>query len=123
MSIRTELDNLQKNDVYSMLLFVLYQLSEDPEYSTLSELAYILDKDSLFKLCEYYGGLTIKLPTLKELDCIVCAMLMYKRINIDGVSFSSAEKKIDTVLNSRCKVVDTYKRICDIMKDFSFQKR
>ena len=46
-NIQASLDNLNMVDIYSMMLFALYKLNNVPEYSTLSELVYILDKDSL----------------------------------------------------------------------------
>ena len=67
MKIKTELENLKEKDIYSLMLFALYKAQEIPEYASLSQLAYILDKDNLLKLCEFYGGLTIKIPTVKEL--------------------------------------------------------
>ena len=64
MTIKEELNQLKETDVYSMLLFVLYKMRGIEEYSILSELAYILDKKNLLNLCEYFGGLTIKIPTI-----------------------------------------------------------
>ena len=57
-------------DVYSLMLFAMFKLRDIPEYASLSEMVYILDKDSLLKLCEYFGGLTIKIPTIEELESI-----------------------------------------------------
>ena len=37
------LEELDKRDIYSLILLILYRLKEIPEYSTLSELVYILD--------------------------------------------------------------------------------
>jgi hypothetical protein len=48
-----------------------------PDYMVLSELVYVLDKDNLLKLCEYFGGSTIKIPTIKELESIVYSLLLY----------------------------------------------
>ena len=61
MNIKTELDKLTTSDIYSLMLFALYKSNELPEYSTLSQLAYILDKEHLLQLCEVFGGLTINL--------------------------------------------------------------
>ena len=56
------LNNLKEQDWYSMALFCLYKLIEVPEYSSLGELPYVLDKENLLNLCEYFGGQTIKIP-------------------------------------------------------------
>jgi hypothetical protein len=71
MSIKTELNNLKNMDIYSLLLFTLYQCRKSDEYSSLSELAYILDKQNLLNLCEYFGGLTIQIPTIDELESLL----------------------------------------------------
>ena len=70
MKIKEELAKLKDIDVYSLMLFAMFKLRDIPEYASLSEMVYILDKDSLLKLCEYFGGLTIKIPTIEELESI-----------------------------------------------------
>jgi hypothetical protein len=67
MSIKEELNQLRTNDTYSLILFVLYKLRNVPEYSGVSELAYVLDESNFLNLCEYFGGLTITIPTVKEI--------------------------------------------------------
>ena len=78
MKIKTELENLTKSDIYSLIFFALYKCNESPEYSAISELAYILDKESLLKMCEYYGGLTIRIPTIDELERFLNALLVFQ---------------------------------------------
>ena len=51
MAIKQELNKLKEMDVWSLMLFVLYNYQNIPEYSSISELAYILDKKNLLKLC------------------------------------------------------------------------
>ena len=83
-TIRKELDNLKMTDTFSLILFVLYKIRDVEEYSTISELAYILDKDALLDLCEYFGGMSIKIPSIDELESIINSLLLYQYINIDG---------------------------------------
>lgn len=83
MNIKTELDALTSSDIYSLMLFALYKSSDLPEYSTLSQLSYILDKESLLKLCEYYGGLTIKIPTIGDFEKLLNALLVYQQVDIE----------------------------------------
>ena len=68
MTLRNELNKLTDSDIYSLILFALYKMNETNEYSSLSELSYLLDKESLLKLCEFYGGTTIRIPTINELE-------------------------------------------------------
>ena len=82
MSIKEELNKLRTNDTYSLILFVLYKLRDIPEYSGVSELAYTLDENNFLNLCEYFGGLTITIPTIKEIRDIVDALLLYQYVDI-----------------------------------------
>ena len=58
------LNSLNKTDIYSLMLFTLYKLHDDPEYTTLTELIYLLDRDSLAKFFKMYEGMTIKVPKI-----------------------------------------------------------
>jgi hypothetical protein len=114
MSIRKELDNLTTSDIYSLMLFVLYKSTEIPEYSSLSQLAYILDKDSLLKLCEFYGGLTIKIPTIDQLENLMQGLLMFQLVDLDKEDFETVVDRFDK------KTVETYNHIKEILKNYSF---
>lgn len=62
---------LKDRDVYSILCSLLFDIRNVPQYSTLSELCYILDVDSFLNLIQYMEGKTIKIPTKQEFaDCI-----------------------------------------------------
>lgn len=87
---KTELDNLRTKDIYSLILFALFKLKDLPEYSALSELAYVLDKENLLKLCEFFGGMTITIPTMQELESIVYSLVLYQYVNIDGMEYNDA---------------------------------
>ena len=54
--VRTALDSLDKDDIYSLMLFALYKLRDMPEYLALSELCYVLDGSNLPKFLTYFGG-------------------------------------------------------------------
>ena len=64
------LNALDKTDIYSLMLFTLYKIQDLPQYSTLSELCYILDSSNLVKFLSYYGGMTITIPKLKDLRLV-----------------------------------------------------
>lgn len=118
-TIRKELDNLKMTDTFSLILFALYKIRDVDEYSTLSELAYILDKDSLLNLCEYFGGLTIRIPTIEEIDSIVNSLLLYQYINIDGYSYKEAVNKIGFESFQLRKIKKDYNNICSILNNYS----
>ena len=119
--IKTELLTLKEADAWSLVLFSLYKLINIPEYSSLSELAYLLDKDSMLKLCEYFGGQTIKIPTIDELEMLVKALLLYQYTAVDGLAYDDALKLVNT---NKTKALKTfYTQICDIMSQYSFSSR
>lgn len=121
MKIKQEVLNLKQTDIYSLLLFVLFKLRDVPEYSTLSELAYVLNKDNLLKLCEYFGGLTIKIPTIDELESMVYSLTLYQYINIENKSMQEALKLIGKPANVDINIVkNDYLKIVEIMQEFSF---
>lgn len=118
-TLRKELDNLKMTDTFSLILFVLYKIRDVEEYSTISELAYILDKDSLLNLCEYFGGITIKIPTIDELESIINSLLLYQYINIDGCSYDEAIEKIGFDSFQLRKIKKDYNNICSILSEYS----
>lgn len=118
------LDTLEVEDVYSMMLFGLFKIGEIPEYSSISELAYLLPGKSLFKLMEFYGGTTIRIPTFAEFKVVINALLLYQYINIQKIPFSKAitllEESPDLPIP---EVKSCYAKIVDILDQYEFPKR
>ncbi len=122
MKIKEELAKLKDVDVYSLVLFAMFKLRDVPEYSSLSELVYILDKDSLLKLCEYFGGLTLKIPTIDELESIIYSLVLYQFVNIDGIEYDEAVKIIGHKSTKLRQVKADYVKICDILEKYDFSR-
>lgn len=123
MSIKKNILKLKQSDIYTLMLFVLFRVRELPEYSTLSEMAYILDKDSLLKLCEYFGGMTIQIPTINELQSILYSLTLYQYINVENIPYELAIEKIGQPAGLNIKQIKAdYIKICDIMKDVSISE-
>ena len=94
------LNMLNEEDILNDVLYLIYKLNDDPKYSVLSELIYILGKDSLFKLCSILGGCEIKIPTLFDLKLFIGALYVYSAMHNDGTTFEDAFKvlNLDTSL-------------------------
>lgn len=120
--IKEDLNKLKESDIYSMALFILYNLTSIPEYSALGELPYLLDKDTLLKFCKYYGGLTIKVPTIQELETIMHTLLIYEDVNISKHSLESSLKKYGQEVSNK-KLLGVYKRICEVLDKYEFKPR
>lgn len=115
------LNALSKTDVYSILLFTLYKMQDLPEYSTLSELCYILDSDNLTKFLSYYGGMTIKIPTLKDFRLIVQTLLLYQYVNVEGGDFNEALKVVADEF-PQDKILEVYTKLSDIIDNYEFRR-
>ena len=123
MKIKETLSKLKDTDVYSLILFALYKLKDTPEYSTLSELVYVLDKENLLKLCEYFGGLTIKIPTIEEIELLTYALVLYQWVNIDGVPYEMASAQFGEIPFSLQEVRNAYTQICNVINNYQFNSR
>lgn len=120
MTIKEELNQLKETDVYSMLLFILYKIKDIDEYSTLSELAYVLDRQNLLNLCEYFGGITLTIPTIDELESLLNSLLLYQYIEFDGLSYDEAISKIGFDSADLRQVKKEYLKINKILENYSF---
>lgn len=122
-NIVKSLNELNEKDIYSMMLFALYKLSEDPQYSTLCEMIYLVDKDSLMKLLSVFEGLTVKVPKVSELKTLVSAMDLYRRINIDGSDYAEAYKAVKTDDVAEDEVKAAYAKMCDVLAKYDFSRK
>lgn len=122
VKIKEELEKLKSVDIYSLIMFAMFKLKDIPEYSTLSELVYILDKNNLLKLCEYFGGLTIQIPTIEDLEYIVYGLLVYQYVNIDNIEYEKAMKQISTRAKDLKKVKHTYNKLVEILNEYNFSR-
>lgn len=118
--IKDDLAVLGTSDTYSMAMFMLYKLIEDPEYSAISELPYILDKDNLLSLCTYFGGKTIKIPTLSELSSILHIILIYQYVHVNKMGFEDAVKLAGYTNVDLRKVKHIYNKLSKVLENYDF---
>lgn len=123
MTIKEELQKLHEPDIWSLLLFVLFKIKDVPEYSGISELAYILDRKNLLKLCEYFGGTTITVPTIEELETLVYGLLLYQYINIESISEEDAIVMISREGLNIKNVRTAYSKIKDTLQNYELTAR
>lgn len=115
--LKTKLDNLKMDDVYSLILFALFRLKDDAKYSALSELAYILDRKSLINLLQYYGGLTIKIPTEEEFKNILDGLIIYQRCTLDDEEYKDVIKELNIPGYRLQAVKDIYLKLDELLHD------
>ena len=115
------INKLNTKDTYSLMLFVLYNMHDIPEYSTLSELCYILDNNNLTKLLSYYGGMTIKIPTLRDMRLLVKTLTLYQYVNVEAQDFEQAlNAVVETSDFTAEEIKKTYGYILDVTSKYDF---
>lgn len=117
---KKSLNNLKDTDVYSLSMFVLYKLIDIPEYSITGELPYVLDKKNLMDFCTYFGGRTIKVPTIQELHSIMYLLLLYQYTKIEGKSYDEAINLIGYKSSELRSVKTAYNKICEVLDKYNF---
>ena len=120
---KTELNKLTKPDLMSFMLFALYKIKEVPKFSAISELAYVLDLNNLLKLCEYFGGTTIQIPTIIELESLVRAFLLYQYVDIGGMSYSDAIKLLKYDSQEYSIIKQDYLQLKEFLNDYQTSPR
>lgn len=120
MKIKEELKKLNTPDIYSLVLFSMYKLNGDPKYSTLSQLPYLLDRKSMLNLLQYYGGLTINIPTIRELETLVYALSLHEKVCFEGATFESALNSLGHDKNDEGNIVEAYEHIQEVLEGYSF---
>lgn len=121
--ITDNLKRLNTLDIYSTLLFVLFKTQSIPSQSTLSELVYILDKNSLLKLCEFYGGQTITIPTIEDLEILTYCLIVYNDVELEKQDFEKVLKKLPVEAHILKQVRAKYAEVARIMDEYEFFQR
>lgn len=122
-NIIKSLNILSQKDVYSLMLFVLYCLNETDEYSTLSELAYAMDKESLLNVLSLFGGMTIRIPTTSELMTVTEALTVYERCDLSGMTLEDAINDTITPDVNIKELTKAYEKVVEVMKNYDFEPR
>ena len=120
--IKEDLDKLSTEDIYSLVLFAILQLKTSPEYAVLSELIYSLDRDSLLNLCKQFGGITITIPTLDELNAVIDALLLYVYVNLEHKPVEYGLALLDVDAQTSKEVIKIYSKINDVISGFDFRR-
>lgn len=119
MRVKEEFLNLKEVNLYPLLMFALYRIKDIPEYMEISRLSFILEKEDLLKLCKFFGGMTISIPTLEELERTLSILLLYEYVNIEKMDFIEACNLIG--ISEDIRVIKTeYTKVCDILNKYDF---
>lgn len=116
--ITKDLNTLRDDDLITILLYCLYKFTDDPDYATISELAYTLDKDNFYKMCATFGGTTLRIPTLDEYRMLVKVMLIFQYVNADGLSFVEACEKADVQNMDLDEISNLYSLMSEVLDSY-----
>lgn len=105
------------------MLFVLYNFQNIPEYSAISELAYVLDQKNFLRLCEYFGGQTIKIPTIDQMEETIYAMLLYQYIDVEKIAEPEAVSLLQLEKSKEKAVKNCYKSLKYILANYNITPR
>lgn len=121
MKIENEIGKLKEQDIYSIVLFSLCQLIDVPEYTVISELPFVLDRENMLRLCEYFGGMTIRIPTTLELERLIYALLLYQKVNLEGMDIDEVIRELKSRNSSLPQDIRAeYRTICEVLNTYSF---
>lgn len=81
---------LDQEDTYSMALMLLYASSDNPQYTIINELAYLLDHDSFVNFIKYFEGQTIKIPTFNEIIDALNLLLLFQYYKVENKSWKDS---------------------------------
>ena len=123
MMISENLKKLNTTDIYSMLLFAVFNIQQIPGYSVLSELVYILDKNNLLKLCEYFGGQTITIPTIDELEILIYCLIVYNDVVIEKKDFEKVIKSLPVESHVLKQIKEKYFELKEVLDSYEFIQR
>lgn len=116
-----DLSKFTKEDTYSLCMFSLYKLIDDPKYSSISELPYILDEKNFLNLCKYFGGTTIKVPTVDEVYSLMNVLLLYDYVHTQKINFEEAFRKINWGNSSLSDVKKIYNSLSKVLDNYEFK--
>lgn len=116
------LEELDKQDIYSLILFTLYKLKDVDEYSVLSELVYILDEKSFSRFLSYFEGQTIKIPKIQDLKNIVNALLFYERKSNTQLTDDEIMFDLNIPEKEKPELYKTLNLISEIIKEYDFKR-
>lgn len=118
MMINIDISNLKDEDTYSLILSLLYSLKDckKSNYSTISELSFILDKDNFLKFIQYYGGQTITIPTIDDIQRVMRTLLLYQYYKIDNKSWDESMQLAGIPADEGYKANLNLNKFCDMLK-------
>ncbi len=123
MSNLDDMKFFTREDDYALALYVIYLLSDNPKYSTLSELSFLLDNDSLKNFLKYYGGTTITVPTVSRVNLELRCIMYYQYVELEGLSRDEAISKAGLQDVSNNIISSRYRMISNVLEKYNLGRK
>lgn len=107
----SSIKNLNEEDFINEILYLIYKFNDNPKYSGISELIYVLGKDDLLKLCSVFGGCDLRIPTLLELKLFIGGFYVYYAMHTTNCDFESAFKELNLDNSLKKQIYSVYMAI------------
>ena len=117
------LEQLDIKDIYSLILFALYRLKDDPKYSTLGELIYLLDNESFARFINFFGGTTLSVPTIDEIRGVLNAIVFYERQVNTNLSETDILKELGIVTPAaKAEMYKALETVAELLQEYDFKR-
>lgn len=118
--IKERLSAMDQRDTWGLILFALYRLRNDPEWLTLSELAYVMDSKALVKFLRRFEGLTITIPPARDLQLLIKAFTLYRLVDFEGCPMDKALRELNKGDWTNEDIQKAYIQIKEITRNYDF---
>lgn len=119
----TKYASLREDDVYSLVMFALYKMRDNPQFLPMSELIYAMDKENFLRLVETFGGATIRIPTIDEVETTILALLIFQRVDLNGEKYTKVIEDITKKTDDIEAVTECYFDLRDVLRGYEFVRR
>lgn len=86
---------LGEEETFLLSLILLAHMHEDGKYKNLSELIFLFDNYKGFKqFIKFYEGMSIDVPTVKELKQCLRLLALFQKVKVDGKDFDSSYEQL-----------------------------
>lgn len=100
---------LGEEETFMLSLILLAHMHEDDKYKNLSELIFLFDNYKGFKqFIKYYEGMTIQVPTIKELKQSLRLLALFQKVMVDKKDFDQAYEAL------KIKDLGLTKQYCEV---------
>ena len=86
--------SLDKKDTFSFILSAIYASEADSDYMLLADLIYLLNEKEFKRFMGLFEGQTLKIPTIRQLNDMLGALMLYTYVDVEGMSLKHALKEL-----------------------------